>query len=200
MSSSWKKEMAMKPQRKALRDAALISAITIIVAGIALLSIKMLVVIPSEHGFDAFLPSLVLGGVACFTLFARRYRQAQLALGVYLLAIGGAVIFLPRLLLLDYGQNDFDVLPLLLGPWYLLAGSVLLIISLLDHRHWMSNLSTVLARTLLLAGPGALLIILFLSISGSGIWRVSPYGLDIIVASWFVGIGIFIAGSRFIQY
>ncbi len=188
----------MEPQGKAIRNSVLISATSIILAAIALLSIKMITV-SSEHAADAFLPSLALGVVACLTLFARRNGQAQLALGVYLLAIGGATIVLPRLLLTDYGQNDFDALPLLLGPWYLLVGSVLLVVSLVVHRYWMMSMRTTLIRTLLLAGPGALLIIICLLVLGSNEWRVTPFGLDIIVASWLVGIGIFLAGSMLVK-
>jgi len=187
----------MRIQEKAVRDAALTSAAAIIVAGVALLSLKTLI-ISSEREFDAFLPSVALGIVACFTLFARRHGQAQLALGVYLLAIGGATVILPRLLLTDYGQNDFDVLPLLLGPWYLVVGSVLLVISLINRRHWMKRGKTTLVPTLLLAGPGALIILLFLVALGSREWRATPYGLDLIVASWIIGTGIFLAGSRFV--
>ena len=189
----------MSIQGKVIRDSALISATALVIAGIALLSIKMMPAISSEHAFDAFLPSLALGVVACFTLFARRIGQAHIALGVYLLAIGGAMVVLPRLLLTDYGQNDFDALPLLLGPFYLLVGSVLFVISLINHRHWMKSLRATLVRTLFLAGPGALFTILVLLVLGSSVWRVTPFGLDIIVASWLVGIGIFLAGSRFVK-
>jgi hypothetical protein len=63
--------MTMKPQKKAVRDSALISATAIIIAAIALLSIKTRVSISSEHAFDPFLPSVFLGVVACFTLFAK---------------------------------------------------------------------------------------------------------------------------------
>ena len=185
----------MRIQEKAVRDAALISAAAIIVAGVALLSLKTLI-ISSERGFDAFLPSVALGVVACFTLFVRRHGQAQLALGVYLLAIGSASAIL--LWTAGFGGNDFDVLLLLLAPWYLVVGSVLLLVSLLNHRHWMNSLRTTVVTTLLLVGPGALLIILFLFALGSREWRATPYGLDLIVASWIIGTGIFLAGSRFV--
>ncbi len=95
----------MRIQEKAVRDAALISAAAIIVAGVALLSLKTLI-ISSERGFDAFLPSVALGVVACFTLFVRRHGQAQLALGVYLLAIGGATVILPQPPALDEEGED----------------------------------------------------------------------------------------------
>jgi hypothetical protein len=191
--------MTMKPQKKAVRDSALISATAIIIAAIALLSIKTMVTISSEHGFDPFLPSVFLGVVACFTLFARRFGQSQLALGVFLLLIGGATVALPRLLLKDFFQNDFDWMPFLIGPWSLFVGGVLFVVSLLDHGHWMNSWRTTLLRTLLLAGPGAFLMIICFLVIGPSTWRATPYGLDIIVASWLVGIGIFLAGSRFVK-
>jgi len=187
--------MFMRIQEKAVRDVVLISAAAIIVAALALLSLKTLV-ISSERGFDAFLPSVALGVAVCFTLFARRHGQAQLALGVHLLALGGAAVFL--LWAAGFGGNDFDALPLLLAPWYLVVGSVLLVVSLINHRHWMTSVRTTLVPTLLLAGPGALIILLFLVALGSREWRATPYGLDIMVASWIVGAGIFFAGSRFV--
>ncbi len=81
---------------------------------------------------------------ACFTLFARRFGQAHLAWGVYLLAIGATTVVLPRLLLASYGQVDSDLLPLFLGPVYLFVGGVLVVISLLNHRHWMKRVKTTL--------------------------------------------------------
>lgn len=189
----------MKPQKKAVRDSALISATAIIIAAIALLSIKTMVTISSEHGFDPFLPSMFLGVVACFTLFARRFGQSQLALGVFLLLIGGATVALPRLLLKDFFQNDFDWLPVLIGPWSFFVGGVLVMISLINYRHWMRHEKAVWVRTLFLAGPGAFLLIICFLVIGPSSWRASPYGLDIIVASWIVGIGIFLAGSRFVE-
>jgi hypothetical protein len=191
--------MTMKPQKKAVRDSVLISATAIIIAAIALLSIKTRVSISSEHGFDPFLPSVFLGVVACFTLFARRFRQSQLALGVFLLLLGGATVVLPRLLLKDFFQNDFDWLPVLIGPWSLFVGGVLVVVSLLDHRHWMNRWRTTLLQTLLLAGPGAFLLIICFLVIGPSAWRASPYGLDLIVASWLVGMGIFLAGSRLVE-
>ncbi len=189
----------MKPQGKAVRDSALISATAILIAAIALLSIKTMVTISSEHAFDPFLPSLALGAVACFTLFARRFGQGQLALGAFLLVIGGATVVLPRLLLKDFFQNDFDWMPVLIGPWSLLVGGILLVVSLLDRRHWMSSWRIALVRTLLLAGPGSLLMIICFFVLGPSAWRATPYGFDVIVASWLMGIGIFLAGSRFVK-
>jgi hypothetical protein len=187
--------MAMKILEKTVRDSALITVTAIVMASIALLSLKTLV-IPSDHAFDAFLPSVALGLAACFTLFARHNGLTQFALGVYLLAIGSAAVFL--LWAAGFGGNDFDALLLLLAPLYLVVGSVLLVVSLLNHRHWMNSLRTTLVSTLLLVGPGALLITLFLFTLGSREWRTTPFGLDIIVATWIIGVGIFLAGSRFI--
>jgi hypothetical protein len=188
----------MRRPERAVRDSALISATAIIIAAIALLSIKTMVTISSEHGFAPFLPSVFLGVVACFTLFARRFRQGQLALGVFLLLIGGATVVLPRLLVKDFFQNDFDWLPVLIGPWSLFVGGVLFVVSLLDHRYWMNSWRTTLLQTLLLAGPGAFLLIICFLVIGQSAWRASPYGLDLSVASWLVGMGIFLAGSRFV--
>jgi hypothetical protein len=193
-----KEKQAMRRPERAVRDSALISATAIIMAAIALLSIKTMVSISSAHEFDPFLPSVFLGVVACFTLFARRFRQSQLALGVFLLLIGGATLVLPRLLVNDFFQNDFDWLPVLLGPWSLFVGGVLFVVSLLDYRHWMNSWRTTLLQTLLLAGPGAFLLIICFLVIGPSAWRASPYGLDLIVASWLVGMGIFLAGSRFV--
>ncbi len=188
----------MRRPERAVRDSALISATAIIIAAIALLSIKTMVTISSEHEFYPFLPSVFLGGVACLTLFSRRFRQSQLALGVFLLLIGGATVILPRLLVQDFFQNDFDWLPVLIGPWSLFVGAVLFVVSLLDYRHWMNSWRTTLLQTLLLAGPGAFLLIICFLVIGPSAWRASPYGLDFIVASWLVGMGIFLAGSRFV--
>jgi len=61
-----------------------------------------------------------------------------------------------------------------------------LVISLINRRHWMKRGKTTLVPTLLLAGPGAVIILLFLVALGSREWRATPYGLDLIVASWII--------------
>ncbi len=176
---------------KETRHAALISVASIILAGIVFLSLRVLY--PSWGSQEAFLLSLAFGVGACFLLFARRLGQAHLALGVYLLTIGGATMVLPRLLLADFFQNDFDWLFFLLGPLYLFAGIVLVAASWLNHRHWMESRKTMWMRTVLLAGPGAILIILCPIVLGPRMW-----GLDLVAASWVLGMGIFFAGSRFV--
>jgi len=190
--------MTMSIQKKALRDSALISATTIILAGVVLLSLRVMLPV-SSYQLQALQLSLGLGVGACFTLFARRMGQAHIAWGAYLLATGGAAVVLPRLLLTDYGQSDTDLLLLFLGPLYLFIGSILVVISLINHRHWMESVKTMWVRTLLLAGPGALLTILCPIALGPRMWDVSPFGFDLVVASWIVGIGIFFAGSRFVK-
>ncbi len=183
---------------KETRHAALISAASIILAGITLLSLRVTHPSWQSDQFDALLLSLALSVGACFLLFARRLGQAHMALGVYLLTIGGATVVLPRLLLAGYRQNDPDALFLFLGPLYLFAGIVLGMVSLLNHRHWMVRRKTMWIRTVLLAGPGAILTILCPIALGPRMWDVPPYGFDIVAASWVIGIGIFFAGSRFV--
>jgi len=183
---------------KETRHAALISGASIILAGITLLSLRVLHPSWQSDQLDAFLLSLAFGVGACFLLFARRLGQAHLALGVYLLTSGGATVVFPRLLLAGYGSNDPDVLFLFLGPLYLIAGIVLVAVSLLNHRHWMESRKTMWMRTVLLAGPGAILTILCPIALGPRMWDVPPYGFDIVAASWVMGIGIFFAGSRFV--
>jgi hypothetical protein len=179
------------------RYPALISVVSIILACIALLGLRA--VHPSwlSNQFNALMLSLVLCVCACLLLFARRFGQAHMALGVYLLAIGGATVILPRLLLADYGQNDLDILFLLSGPLYLFVGTVLVVISLLNHGHWMKRMRTMWMRTVLLTGPGTILIILCPVLLGPRMWDVPPYGFDLVAAGWVIGIGIFCAGSRF---
>jgi hypothetical protein len=118
------------------RHAAFISVASIVLAGIALFGLRA--VHPSwlSDQFDALMLSLALSVCACLLLFARRFGQAHMALGLYLLAIGGAMVVLPRLLLADYGQSDPDMLFLLSGPLYLFVGVVLVVISLLNQGHW----------------------------------------------------------------
>lgn len=183
---------------KETRQAALISGASIIFAGITLLSLRVLHPSWQSDQFDALLLSLAFGVGACLLLFARRLGQAHLALGVYLLTIGGTTMVLPRLLLADYGSNDPDALFLFLGPLYFIAGIVLVAVSLLNHRHWMARWKTMWMRTVLLAGPGAILTILCPIALGPRMWDVPPYGFDIVAASWVMGIGIFLAGSRFV--
>ena len=146
------------------RHAALISVASIILAGIALLSLRA--VHPSwlSDQFDALMLSLALCVCACLLLFARRFGQAHMALGVYLF-----------------------------------VGGVLVVISLLNHRHWMKRTRTMWMRTVLLAGPGAILIILCPVVLGPRMWDVPPYGFDLVAAGWVIGIGIFCAGSRFVE-
>ncbi len=120
-------------------------------------------------------------------------------LGVYLLAIGGATIVLPRLLVPGYGQNDPDLLFFFLGPIYSIVGSVLVVISMISHRYWMESMRTMLVRTLLLAGPGILLTLLWPVAFGPRMWNAPPYGFDLAAFSWIVGIGIFLAGNRFVK-
>ncbi len=183
---------------KETRHAALISGVSIILAGITLLSLRALHPSWQSDQLDALLLSLAFCVGACFLLFARRLGQAHMALGVYLLMIGGATVVLPRLLLAGYGQNDPDALFLFLGPLYLIAGIVLVAVSLLNHRHWMESRKAMWLRTVLLAGPGAILTILCPIALGPRMWDVPPYGFDIVAASWVMGIGIFFAGSRFV--
>jgi hypothetical protein len=183
---------------KETRHAALISAASIILAGITLLSLRVLHPSWQSDQLDALLLSVALGVGACFLLFARRLGQAHLTLGVYLLTIGGATVVLPRLLLVGYGGSDPDALFLFLGPLYLLAGMVLILVSLLNHRHWMERRKAIWMRTVLLAGPGAILTILCPIVLGPRMWDVPPYGFDLVAASWVMGIGIFFAGSRFV--
>lgn len=185
----------MRKPGEAVRTSAFISATTISMAVLALVILKPLM-IPSEHAFDAFAPSLAFGAAACLTGFARRHGQAQLALGLYLLTLGGALAFF--LWTVGFGGDDFDALPLLISPWYLLVGSVLLAVSLFARRHWMTSVRTTAVRTILLAGPGSFLLILLLLVLGSGEWRTSPFGLDLLVASWITGAGIFFAGSKWL--
>jgi len=184
---------------KETRHAALISGASIILAGITLLSLRVLYAFWQPDQLDALLLSLALGVGACLLLFARRFGQAHMALGVYLLAIAGATVVLPRLLLVGYGQNDPDALLLFLGPIYLFVGIVLVVISLLNHEHWMKSMKTMWMRTVLLAGPGAILTILCPVVLGPRMWDVPPYGFDLVAASWVIGIGIFFAGSRFVK-
>lgn len=99
---------------------------------------------------------LALGSTRCAPLLS----QAHLALGGYLLAIGGAAMILPPLLVVGYEQNDTDMLLLFLGSLALLVGIVLVAISVLHRRQWMKRRESVWRRTLLLAGPGTLLSIL----------------------------------------
>lgn len=183
---------------KETRHAALISVANIILAGITLLSLRVLRPSWSSDQFDALLLSLALSVGACFLLFARRFGQAHMALGMYLLTIGGATVVLPRLLLAGYGQSDPDALFLFLGPLYLFAGIVLVVVSLLNHTRWMKRRKTMWMRTVLLAGPGAILTILCPIALGPRMWDVPPYGFDLVAASWVLGIGIFFAGSRFV--
>lgn len=183
---------------KETRHAALMSGASIILVGITLLSLRMLHPSWQTDQLDVLLLSVALGVVACFLLFARRLGQAHLALGLYLLIIGGAAVVLPRLLLTDYGQSDPDLLLLFLGPLYFMAGMVLVAVSLLNHRHWMESRKTMWIRTALLAGPGAILIVLCPIALGPRMWDVPPYGFDLVAASWVMGIGIFFAGSRFV--
>ena len=104
---------------------------------------------------------------------------------------------LPPLLVVGYGQNDTDVLLLFLGPLTLLVGIVLVAISVLHRRQWMTRRASVWRRTILLAGPGAILTILCPVVLGPRMWDVPPYGFDLVAASWVIGIGIVFAGSRF---
>ena len=181
------------------RHAALISVASIILAGIALLSLRAAHPSWLSDQFDALLLSLALSVCACLLLFARRFGQAHMALGVYLLAIGGATMVLPRLLLAGYGQSDPDILFLLSGPLYLFVGVVLVVISLLNQGHWMKRMKTMWMRSALLAGPGTILIILCPVVLGPRMWDVPPYGFDLVAAGWVIGIGIFCAGSRFVE-
>ncbi|HEV2654860.1 MAG TPA: hypothetical protein VGT82_07870, partial [Ktedonobacteraceae bacterium] len=71
--------------------------------------------------------------------------------------------------------------------------------SLLNHGRWMKRMQTMWMRTVLLAGPGAMLIILCPVVLGPRMWDVPPYGLDLFAAGWVIGIGIFCAGSRFVK-
>lgn len=178
--------------------AALISGASIILAGVVLLSLRLLHPSWQSDQLDALLLSLAFGMGACFLLFARRLGQAHLALGVYLMASGGAAVVFPRLLLTGYGQNDADALLLFVGPLYLLVGMVLVAISVLNREHWMKGRKTMWMRTVLLAGPGTILSILCPFALGPRMWDVPPYGFDLVAASWVMGIGIFVAGSRFV--
>ena len=185
---------------KETRQAVLMSGASIILAGITFLSLRVLHPSWPSDQLDALLLSLAFCVGACFLLFIRRLGQAHLALGVYLLVLGGATVVLPRLLLAGFGGNDPDLLFLLLGPLYLFTGIVLVGVSLLNYKRWMESSKTMLIRTVLLAGPGTVLSILIPIALGPHLWDVPPYGFDLVAASWVLGIGIFIAGSRFVTH
>lgn len=183
----------MNIQNRALQ-AVLISVATFILASVVLLLLRAM---NRGDQFEALVLSVLFGAVACLTLFIRRNGQGQIALGVYLLVIGAATIVLPRLLVPSYGQADPDFLFLLLGPIYTVAGSVLIIVSLITHGSWMENTRSMLVRTLQLAAPTILLTLLWPMAFGPRMWDTPPYGFDLTAFSWIVGIGLFFAGSRF---
>ncbi len=83
--------------QKSTRQAAVISIASIILAGIVLLTLRRMYQVGQLGALEL---SVLLGVAAWLTLFVRRYGQGHIALGVYLLAIGGATIVLPRLLVL----------------------------------------------------------------------------------------------------
>jgi len=159
---------------KETRQAALMSGASIILVGFTFLSLRVLHPSWQSDQFVALLLSLALCVGACFLLFLRRLGQAHLSLGVYLLAIGGATVVLPRLLLGGFGGNDPDLLFLLLGPLYLFTGMVLVAVSLLNHKYWMERSKTMWMRTVLLAGPGSVLTMLIPIALGPHLWDVSP--------------------------
>ncbi len=70
---------------KKTRQAALISGASIILAGIMLLSLRVLHPSWLSDQLDALLFSLAFSVGACFLLFLRRLGQAHLALGMYLI-------------------------------------------------------------------------------------------------------------------
>ncbi len=183
---------------KKTRQAALISGASIILAGITLLSLRILHPSWPSDQLVALLFSLAFCVGACILLFIRRLGQAHMALGMYFLALGGAMVILPRILSAGFGGNDPDLLFMLLGPLYLFTGMVLIAVSLLNHKYWMENSKTMWMRTILLAGPGVVLSILIPIALGPHLWDVPPYGFDLVAASWVLGIGIFFAGSRFV--
>ena len=183
---------------KETRQAALMSGASIILAGITLVSLRVLGHSWPSAQFEALLLSLAFCVVACGLLFIRRLGQAHLALGMYLLIIGGATVVLLPLLLPGYGGNDPDMLFQLLGPLYLFTGILLIAVSLLNHRHWMERSKTMWVRTALLAGPAAVLSLLIPIALGPHLWDVPPYGFDLVAASLVLGVGIFVAGSRFV--
>ncbi len=183
---------------KETRQAALISGASIILASIPFLSLRVLHPSWPSDQLDALLLSLAFCVGACLLLFFRRLGQAHLALGAYLLVIGGAILVLPHLLLAGFGGNDPDLLFLLLGPLYLFTGMLLIAVSLLNSKRWMESSKTTWMRSVLLAGPGTILSILIPIALGPHLWDVPPYGFDLVAASWVLGIGIFVAGSRFV--
>lgn len=185
---------------KETRQAALISGASIILAGITFLSLRVLHPFWPSDQLDALLLSLALCAGACLLLFFRRLGQAHLALGVYLFMIGGATVVLPHLLLVGFGGNDPDLLFLLLGPLYLFTGILLIAVSLLNYKRWMESSKTVWMRTVLLAGPATVLSMLIPIALGPHLWDVPPYGFDLVAASSVLGIGIFVAGSRFVTH
>lgn len=183
----------MNIENRALQ-VALANAATIILASIVQLLLRAM---NWGDQFEALALSVLFGTGACLTLFVRRDGQGQIALGVYLLVIGAATIVLPRLLVSSYGQDDPDFLFLLLGPIYTIAGSVLVVVSLISRRSWMESTRSLLVRTLLLAAPAVLLTLLWPLAFGPRMWDTPPYGFDLTAFSWIVGIGLFFAGSRF---
>ena len=63
----------MSVQEKVRRDSVLISATTIILAGIVLLSLRAMLPVSYDYSLRALQLSLALGVGVCFTLFARRF-------------------------------------------------------------------------------------------------------------------------------
>jgi hypothetical protein len=79
-------------------------------------------------------------------------------------------------------------------------GGVLFLLSLLaliiSQR---GNFWATIKQPLLLGGIGALLTIALLVVRGADNWRNIPYGADILLISWVVGIAIFVIGRRAAQ-
>jgi hypothetical protein len=144
--------------------------------------------------FIGILASLVLLIISLFGR-ARRDAPARLALGVYSLIFGGALLTATYLIFGGAGftSNDLAVFPELWGAGAILLGLLLLTASLVGLR---TSASKGVGRPLLFAVAGAVLAMLLLIVRGPNDWKALPLGEDVVGVAILIGIIVYVLGHR----
>jgi hypothetical protein len=126
---------------------------------------------------------------------ARRGRAARLALGVYSLIFGGALLMATYLTFGGAGltSNDLAVFPELWSAGTILLGLVLIAGGLVALR---KSARRGVGRPLLFAVAGAALNVLVLVIRGPDDWRAIPLGEDVVGVAIVIGIVVYVLSRR----
>jgi hypothetical protein len=147
--------------------------------------------------FIGIVASLVLLVISLFGR-ARSDSPARLALGVYSLIFGGALLAATYLIFGEAGltSNDLAVFPELWGVGTIVLGLLLLTASLVGLR---KSARKGVGRPILFAVAGAVLALLMLIVRGPNDWKAIPLGEDVVGVAIVIGIIVYVLSHRAVR-